>query len=481
MSGKRRSFQAWALPSRVELPAGTAGEYEAADVTVRYPAATARWIRSVQEALGAARLCLLERRTTDIVDSLGRLGERFLDEHDPLRAQALELIPATSGLSPAMAAAVLDGMAADWGRKRLQALLDAELNGGAPLDGFVSGEPEQRLLRAMGPRMCAQIVSGSVPGVGVSAILRSLLVKGPTLLKPGRGDEVLPVLLARALRDEDPALADAVAVFYWPGGSDALERAALAGADVVTAYGDDETVRSLRGHAPVTTRFVAYHHRLSLGVVGRGALSSEEVHRVADEVARSVAFFDQRGCVSPQAVYVVEGGETDPRGFAALLADALAALEGRLPGGVLDAGEASALHQLRGTAELMAASRSGVEIRHGGTASWTVVFDPEPAFVPSCVGRVVRVKPLPDALEVAELVAPFAPHLQTVGVAGLGAETGSVAEALARVGVTRVAAFADVPFPPPWWRHDGQGPLRALVRWVELESGGRGGGTTSLP
>lgn len=472
MSAPGWPFDAWALPAGVELPGRGPLEYAAGGARVRYPGVTPEWIRGVGEVLARARAALLERPAADIAATLGRVADRFLEEGDPLRAEALDLLPATSGLSEAMASAVLDGMAADWRPERLQALLDAELDGGAPLDSFVPGRAAGRELRAVGPRLCVQIVSGSVPGVGATALLRSLLVKGPTLLKPGRGDEVLPVLLARALREEDPALADAAAVVYWPGGSDAVEEAALEGADVVTAYGDDETVRRLRGRAPVTARFVAYHHRLSLGIVGPGALGRKGIRRVACGVAGALAFFDQRGCVSPQVVYVVEGGETDARSFAARLAETLASLEKRLPGGVMDDGEASAVHQLRGTAELLAASGAGVEVRHGGAASWTVIFDPDPVFAPSCVGRVVRVKPVPDASRVAELVAPFASHLQTVGVAGLGGATRVVAEALARIGVTRITDFVEVPFPPPWWRHDGQGPLTALVRWVELEPGG---------
>ena len=46
--------------------------------------------------------------------------------------------------------------------------------------------------------------------------------------------------------------------------------------------------------------------------------------------------------------------------------------------------------------------------------------------------------------------------------------------ALGAVGASRVAPFAAVPFPRPWWHHDGGGPLRDLVRWVDLE-GGPGG------
>jgi hypothetical protein len=450
-------FEAWALPRGVSLPDGVPLQYDSGDVRVRYVDATPDWVTRVTGALARARPPLLERSAVDVLAALGRVGDRFLDPGDPLRKEALELLPSTSGLSPEMSAAVLDGMAADWTRERLEALLRAELGDGSALDDFVP-DPDApgRRIRALGPRLCVQVVSGSVPGVGATALMRSLLVKGPTLVKPGRGDEVLPAFVARALREEDADLADAAAVVYWPGGSELLD-------------GGDATVRGLRERSPVTARFVAYHHRFSIGVVGSEALTADRIRRTASEVAGAVAFFDQRGCVSPQMIYVLEGGDTDARGFASVLAEALRTLEEHLPGGILDGLEASTLHQARGTAELLAASGSGVEVHQGGDASWTVVFDPGEARLPFCVGRVVRVKPVPTWQRVVSLIQPLAAHLQTVGVAGLGDETRAMAEAMARVGATRVTGFTEVPFPSPWWHHDGQGPLSALVRWVDLE------------
>jgi hypothetical protein len=463
-------FEAWALPRDVALPEGMPLQYDSGDVRVRYVDATPDWLGRVTEALERARPLLLERCAVDVLATLGRIGDRFLDPGDSLRAEALELLPPTSGLSPEMSAAVLDGMAADWTEDRLRALLRAELGDGAALDDFVvDPDAPSRRIRALGPRLCVQVVSGSVPGVGATALMRSLLVKGPTLIKPGRGDEVLPVLVARALREEDPELADAAAVVYWPGGSELVEEAALRDADVVTVYGGDATVRSLRGRTPVTARFVSYHHRYSIGIVGHEALTADRIRRTASEVAGAVAFFDQRGCVSPQVIYVLERGETGARGFASMLAEALRTLEDHLPGGILDGLEASSLHQARGTAELLAASGSGVEVHQGGDASWTVIFDPGEARLPFCVGRVVRVKPVPTWQRVVSLVEPLAAHLQTVGVAGLGDETRAMAEMFARAGATRVTGFTDLPFPSPWWHHDGRGPLAALVRWVDLE------------
>jgi len=219
----------------------------------------------------------------------------------------------------------------------------------------------------------------------------------------------------------------------------------------------------------VTTRFVGYHHRVSVGVIGKAALTPDTLHRTASEVAGAAAFFDQRGCVSPQVVYTEEGGAVAPSLFARELAVAFDALERLLPGGRLERSEAAALHQVRGSAELLQASGSGVEVHHGGAASWTVVFDPTQSFPAGCVGRVVRVVPVADVLEVAGLLAPAAAHLQTVGVAGCEGRWEALAESLARVGASRVTPFGRVPFPPPWWHHDGRGPLRALVRWTDVE------------
>jgi hypothetical protein len=451
----------------VAVPDGPGPSFQAGEVRVRYPEVDVPWVRRVAEMLRQGREGLAVRPARTVAATLGRVGARFLDPVDPVRAQALDLLPDTSGLSPRMAAAVLDGMASDWTEERFVALLEAEFRDCGALDGFVRAGP--RRVRAMGPELCVQIVSGSVPGVGANALFRSLLVKGPTLLKPGRGDVVLSVLAAQAIREEDPILGDAMAVVYFPGGSEALEDAALLSGDVITVYGGDEVVRNLRARAPVTARFMAYHHRISFGVVGRAGLAPAHIHQTVSEVGGAVAFFDQRGCVSPQVVYVEEGGLVTPRGFARALAQALGVLEDHLPGGTLEASEASARHQAIGTAELMAASDSGVELYHGGEASWAVIFDPASAFAPSCVGRVVRVKPVADIMDTPRLVTPFASHLQSVGVAGCGDRLPRLSEELAHAGVSRITGFDTMPFPPPHWHHDGQGPLRALVGWVDLE------------
>lgn len=481
MSVPPRPFDAWVIPSWMTPPERTR---TTGSGDVRHPAPDAEWIGALAAGLAKRGVggsmaepdAEVTRDAAARIRALGSVGARLLDPDDPLRHEALALLPASSGLSEPMAREVLDGMARDWFPDRLERLLLEELGDPSPLGRLV--ERGGREVMAVAPRLAVQVVAGSVPGVGATALVRSLLLGAPTLLKPGLGDVVLPVLFARALRAASPGLADLLAVVYWPGGEEEVERAALRPAEVIVAYGSDAAVASVRTRAPVTARFLGYHHREGVGVVGAGALTSESAAReTAGEVARAAGLFDQRGCVSTRVVYVEDvGSAVTPSGFASLLADALGDLEAELPAGTLDHLERSAVHQLRGTAEMLSSgwgddAEDRPMLRHGGAAPWSVFYDPYRALETSCVGRVVVVRPFRTLDELIERVRPSGPHLQTVGVTGLGDRLKKVAEALGRIGVSRVAPFTAVPFPEPWWHHDGRGPLADLVRWVDLERG----------
>lgn len=467
------AFRAWRLPQGVPVSSERGRvTCEPGGGELLHPALTAADARRLVDGLRQARdRALVGRPLRELVRTLGRVGERFLDPDDALRTEALDRLPGVNGISGAMARLVVDGMARDWTRSRLRRLLEAEFPDSGVLDGFRPGAAGGRL-RALGLPVGFHVSAGTVPGVSVTSLIRGLLVKSAVLLKPGRGDAVLPVLFARGVAEEDPALAGAVAVSYWPGGESPAEGAALEAVDCVVAYGSDRTVRSLRDRTPVTARFVGYRHRLSFAMVGRGTLADVDAARqAARRAARAVATFDQRGCVSPHLAYAEAGGEVAPGAWAKMLADALVGVEEELPSGPLLESEASEIQQLRGTAELEAAAGHGV-VHHGGADPWTVLLEREPGFRPSCLGRVVRIRPVARLEDALDELGPVAGALQTVAVDGVPDDRRmALAEELARVGATRITTLGRMPWPPAWWHHDGRGALRALVRWIDLEGG----------
>lgn len=447
-------------------------EFAGGEVRLRFPVLEPRALHRLLDRLARARAeHLADRPVAGVVEAIDAAARRLADPDDPHRRLAERALPAVTGYSPPMVRLILDRMAADWRKPALDALLRAELGDPGVLDGFrpAPGRDDGARIRAFGPGLAFHIFAGNVPGVAVTSLVRSLLLKAATLGKTASGDPLLPALFARALAQAAPALGECLAVTYWPGGSIGLEEAAFAAADAVVVYGGAEVVESVRSRAPVHARLVEHGPRLSFAVVAREALEPDTLPATADAAARAVATFDQQGCVSPHVIYVEDGGAASPRRFAATLADAMRRIERELPRGRIAAAEATAIQQARGAAEFRALAGTGVRLHASAGTEFTVIYDPDPAFDPSCLNRLVRVKPLERLADAADVARPYARYLQTVGVAGPEARRRELADRLGAVGACRIADLERMPWPPPPWHHDGREPLRELIRWVDLE------------
>jgi hypothetical protein len=422
-------------------------------------------LRSLCAGLRAARSRLLAVPHSDIITAIDAAARR-LREAGALRRDVLRGLAAFTGYSPAMAEHVLDRMSGDWLAPALHRLVAAELGGADALDAF-HARPDGSLARAVAPPLGLHVFAGNVPGVNVTSMVRALLVRSAVLGKVAVGEPVLAAAFARALHAADPRVADCVAVTYWPGGAEAREAAVLDCVDLVVHYGGAAALSSLRARAPGHVRFVEHGPRVSFAVVRHDGLA--DLAATARELARAVALFDQQGCVSPQLAYVV-GSRAAARDFARLLAAALAEVADELPRGRLDAAEAGAVHEVRTRAEFRAIGGADTELWAGSALSYTVVYDADPAFTGSCLNRTLTVRPVADLALLIEQVRPFGRYLQTVGIAGFDdVAAATLAATFGELGASRITPIAAMPWPPVTWHHDGRGPLRELVRWVDLE------------
>jgi hypothetical protein len=454
------------------LPEGVAsGQLETLGgrLACHYPTPRPDLIRDTIAALRQARRKLAGRPVLSIVEAIDAAAARLADREDPIRRRASRLIPAATGYSTAMTELVLDRMAADWRTPPLRRLLEAELGDPAVLDGFLPAG-EGRQTRAYGPDLSFHVFAGNVPGVAVTSLIRSLLVKAPALAKLASGEPVLPVLFAESLAAVDAELAAALAITYWPGGTEPAEATALAAADLVVVYGGDATVDSLRRRMPPGRRLVVHGPRFSVGLIGAEAID-RDLPRLALDVARAVATFDQHGCVSPHSIWIEDPDGRRAEPFTQALAAAMHELEEELPRGAVGADEASLIHQERAAAELRGHAGADARVIAGKGTTWTVVLDFEPVFRPSCLNRFVRVHPVADLDRALDAIATHGAHLQSAAVEVPGAARRDLAHRLAGIGASRVTTFQRLPWPPAEWHHDGSGPLMELLRWVDLEEG----------
>jgi hypothetical protein len=419
-------------------------------------------IREASARTTAARERVLQHRTTDaVVTALARTAKNWLSPDSPWRARAVAEAPASTRFSPAMVNEAIHLIFGALSFEAFSELLDCELGNRRALDEFcLRGRSHSK---AVGPRLMAHLLAGNVPAPAIISICCGVLLRAGNLVRPSSHDPVFPALFVESLREVDADLADLVAVLNW---DKELTQPALSSADAVIAYGDDRTIETLRTLTPPGAIFLAYGHRLSLGVIAKEAMTSENLPALVEAAAFDASVYDQQGCLSPHLYYVEEGGELGPRKFAAALAEAMEAYRVKVPRGALSTEEAAVAMQVRQAYEFRGASDRRVAVWAG--TDWTVIYEDDPSFTPSCLNRTIFVKPTDGFQRVLDNVQRLAGKISTVGLAPMTERAMAFAGDLARLGVHRVCPIGQMQRPPLSWHHDGHPNLADLVRWTDV-------------
>ncbi len=368
--------------------------------------------REIDAAL-AARARLRRRSVRETAAALAAASTRW--RTDPELSSKL---PEAAHLGPEMVRAILPIVAS-----QLDAACLCELHARE-----ASGTP---------PALVAHVLASNVPGLAVPAIALSCLAGAATVVKSGRADRLSAPAFHRALAAVDPDLAATVVTAYWPGGSTEVEDAILGRADVVVASGADASVAILA-------------RRLGARVVAQGARTSIAVapgdaeHAVVAGLASDVALYEQRGCLSPHAVFVVG----DAAGFAERLRTALDDVARALPPPLATTAE-RAVHRL-----------AVEEARFGGA---TVLESTGGTVIVGAAGtevgrRTVFVHPLRAPGELATRFAPAT--VECVGVAGVVVD----ADVLRRQGVARLCPIGAMQRPRIDWPRGQRPALGSLFR-----------------
>lgn len=417
-------------------------------------------LNHIVNQLLTAREKLAQRPVKDILISIDRVVARFLAPSSTERQDAEIHLPGETGLSPEMIRYTLPFIFREYRAHRLSALLQDELGSLAVLDDFGSNR------RVVSPRLISQVLASNLPGAGLDGIIFSLLIKAATLVKASSSASLLPLQFARSLAEVDPELAASLAVVTWPGGQTTLEDIAFSRADVVIASGSEQTLAAIRPR--VRGQFIGYGHKVSFSVIAKEALT--DMTEVARQAAYDVMLFDQQGCLSPQLIYVEQGGPTSPHEFAQHLSQALAHWEHIIPRGRVSPETSVAIRRVRDETEwqTLAGKDNTLYTSPQGT-EWTVMYEADPTFLPSPLYRTIRVKPLVTFAQLTDLLVPWRPYLEAVGVAISPERLYGLAALLGHTGVSRVCPIGTLQTPPLSWRHGGRPRVADLVRWIEIE------------
>jgi Acyl-CoA reductase (LuxC) len=317
-----------------------------------------------------------------------------------------------------------------------------------------SSRPESRLLQSFedGLKDVLAMLPGNVIGPTISTAYCAAAAGATLMLKSSSRELRLAEIVAGQFESLGPPLAKTVTAVRWSGGDEDFEAKIFPLASRIVAFGDDRTIADIRRRAPDGTDVIGYGSAYSLGFVP----SSADPAATARGAAYDVALFDERGCLSPQTIYV-EGDEAKAILFAHALAGELEAIGRVLPRAPSKEVEKAAVAEFIRRLLIRALPTSGHALdsvilgsRENGIPEYVVGAEHFSAPVCAGFGRIVIVKPCRSPLEAASAATKLGNRLDTIGVAG--PLTQQLRDAFAKSGASRICELGEMQRPPFGYR-----------------------------
>lgn len=296
------------------------------------------------------------------------------------------------------------------------------------------------------------VLPGNVVGPTIATAFCAAMAGATVMLKSSSRELCLAEIVANQFESLGPPLAGTLHAMRWTGGDADFEAKIFPLVSRVVAFGDDATIKDISRRAPRTTSVIGYGSAFSIGLVPAGA----DIVEAAGSAASDIALFDQRGCLSPQTLYV-EGDEARAIVFAHALRLALERTGRFLPRAPAGEAEKAAVAEFirRLLVRALPPKTHALE---------TVIIGPHTAGIPEYVvgvepwsrpvcagfGRIAIVKPTINIEQAALAAGTLQDQLDTVGVAG--AISPQTRTALAACGALRICKLGEMQRPPFGYR-----------------------------
>lgn len=415
-------------------------------------------------------------QSREIVDFLVELGQALRFERNAHMREASELSALTSGLARETVLKFYQSIHLWFDREFISEMTDNAI-GLQYLDGWVPRTTRRGTIanvRAFGARN-VQIISGNVPMVAASSIIRNAMTRSDAIIKTPSNDPITAAAIARTMAEiaPDHPLTRHLSVAYWKGGDNEVEQYLYRPDRIekIVAWGGLASISHISRFLQPGIDLITLDPKLSSSIIGRAAFADEATQReVAHRLAIDIACYNQQACANARVVYVESGTDADGRkrltAFGKLVYEAIQALpptisgpSPRLPAELAD--ELSSLKVMSGDHKVFGGGREGAIV---------VSQLPEPVeFATILSDRVANLVPVDDfELPVGSVTA----YTQTIGVYPDSVKE-QLRDRLAVHGAQRIVSLGYAMKAAMVGPHDGMEPYRRMCKWIVDE--------TSLP
>jgi len=360
------------------------------------------------------------------------------------REAAMEKLPELTGFSESAVEEGLDMLCDMLLKKNLEKKIRTEL--GCSLDGW-EGKGSIKLLAApLGSIL--HVLAGNIFVNGIESMVNGIVTKNLNVVKVSSSGGFFPYLFLRSVEECSPELASTISMISFKGGNRRVEKKLKERMDGIIVWGGMDAVQSYKRDLPPGKVLIEHGPKCGIGVV-------EDIEEsLAGNIAIDVVSWEQRSCASLQVLYI-------KRGMRDLIEDVGRALDG-FSDNPLDRDHAVEVMKAREIAR-MGKVFGDYDYIFPENLKWQVIFTK--GFELSPLGRTLYVREYDDVKDIIREIPKE--YLQTVAVSSKRAQ--EIGKMFAEAGATRIVRFGRMTSSTPGAPHDGNFPLRELVRLCGME------------
>ncbi len=388
-----------------------------------------------------------------------------LSSHGELYGKFVHLAMKTQEVSQSKAEAMLESIISFIAKENLEKKLLSELGSANPFNIERTNLKEEQFEAWLPLGTLVHIAPTNVFTVGILSIFEGLLSGNINILKTSASQNQLPQLFMEAFLEFDTKelLKPYIIVLEVSSKEHELLQSIIDCADVVSAWGSEEAIKSLRSMTPQGVRFVAWGHKISFAYFAKESLGDEESMR---GVAEDICLLDQNACSSPQDIFIESSDFEELKAFAKkfanILGDVSAKTQRAIPSSGVQA-EISTVASIAKTEEALGLTH----LIRAEDFSWSVIADRRSSLGVSPLYRTILIKPLEER-EIISTLHPMKSYLQTAALVAPKERIITLSRKLFGAGCLRVRAAGHMHDGYIGEPHDGVYALPSFMKKVSL-------------
>lgn len=305
------------------------------------------------------------------------------------------------------------------------------------------------------------VTPNNSPLLGVLGVMEGLLSGNVNVLKLAHKDSQFAGIFYEELcrLDTTNTIKDYVYIAKISSKQKEYLKSVLGIADVISAWGGEESVQSIKEMSPRGARIVEWGHKISFSYITQSQKNNPEVYK---SLAYEICLNEQMACSSPQTVFVEDTSFEDLKKIAEQLSKALSIVSPsmkRVMPGVQETAELTVtreqvrLKSIKGGSHLVVSPQN----------DWRIYVEDTSALSSSPLFRTIWLKPMPRSKMISHL-RPLKMYLQTAGIAAEKMEVEALTRDLFIAGVQRIRAIGEMTDSYIGEPHDG---VYALERYCQ--------------